>query len=157
MTQLVDCVSALCVDWSAILPEIAHSTCVSDASKLSLGILLEAALTTEGLAGLRVERLIRVLALCRTIVIMTMNLTTTSMENSDKETAGDNRDTDFMFIGSDPQKVGRFMEYLSVEERERQGWQPRWSMPVALVLKDLDDMPDTPHDYDAELYKDGES
>ncbi|ESK80780.1 hypothetical protein Moror_8511 [Moniliophthora roreri MCA 2997] len=116
ITRLIDCVSALRADWSAISPETACSTCVSDASKLSLGILLEAALTTKGLAGLCVEELIRVLALCQTIAIMMMNLTTILMENSDEETAGDNRDTDFLFVGSDPQKVGRFMGYLSVEE-----------------------------------------
>uniref|UniRef100_A0A0W0GFC2 Reverse transcriptase domain-containing protein n=1 Tax=Moniliophthora roreri TaxID=221103 RepID=A0A0W0GFC2_MONRR len=58
MTQLVDHVSALCVDWNAISPEIAHSTCVRDASKLSLGILLETALTSEGLAALCAEGLI---------------------------------------------------------------------------------------------------
>uniref|UniRef100_A0A0W0FHZ2 Tf2-1-like SH3-like domain-containing protein n=1 Tax=Moniliophthora roreri TaxID=221103 RepID=A0A0W0FHZ2_MONRR len=121
MTQLINCVSALCADWSAILPGIACSTCVSNASKLSLGILLEAALTTEGLARLCIEGLIRVLALCWTIAIMTMNLMTILMENSDEEMAGDNGDMDFMFIGSDPQKVGRFMGYLSVEEQEHQG------------------------------------
>uniref|UniRef100_A0A0W0FFY8 Uncharacterized protein n=1 Tax=Moniliophthora roreri TaxID=221103 RepID=A0A0W0FFY8_MONRR len=58
MTQLVDCVSALCADWSTISPAIAYSTYAIDASKLSLGIHLETALTNEGLAALRTEGLV---------------------------------------------------------------------------------------------------
>ncbi|ESK83357.1 hypothetical protein Moror_8762 [Moniliophthora roreri MCA 2997] len=58
MTQLIDCVSALCADWSAISPAIAHSTYAVDASKLSLGIHLETALTNEGLAALCTEGLV---------------------------------------------------------------------------------------------------
>ncbi|ESK87521.1 hypothetical protein Moror_2040 [Moniliophthora roreri MCA 2997] len=58
MTQLVNCVSALCADWNAISPAIAHSTCVADASQLNLGIHLHTALTNEGLAKLHVEGLV---------------------------------------------------------------------------------------------------
>uniref|UniRef100_A0A0W0G630 Uncharacterized protein n=1 Tax=Moniliophthora roreri TaxID=221103 RepID=A0A0W0G630_MONRR len=47
MMQLVDRVSALCADWSAISPDIACSTCVADASRLSLDIHLDTALTNE--------------------------------------------------------------------------------------------------------------
>ncbi|ESK82227.1 hypothetical protein Moror_8734 [Moniliophthora roreri MCA 2997] len=73
MTQLVDRVSALCADWSAILPEIACSTCVADASRLSLDICLATALTNEGLAVLHADSLIRAQTLCRMVAIMTMN------------------------------------------------------------------------------------
>ncbi|ESK81978.1 hypothetical protein Moror_8443 [Moniliophthora roreri MCA 2997] len=58
MMQLVDRVSALCVDWSAISPNIARSTCVVDASRLNLDIRLATALTNEGLAALHVDGLI---------------------------------------------------------------------------------------------------
>ncbi|ESK96395.1 hypothetical protein Moror_7045 [Moniliophthora roreri MCA 2997] len=105
MTQLVDHVSALCVDWNAISPAIAHSTCVADASKLSLSILLETALTNEGLATLHVEGLVRVQTLCRIITIMTMNLTTTTEENTEESVEGNDRDMDFLFVGADLRKV----------------------------------------------------
>uniref|UniRef100_A0A0W0FAH1 Reverse transcriptase-rnase h-integrase n=1 Tax=Moniliophthora roreri TaxID=221103 RepID=A0A0W0FAH1_MONRR len=59
MMQLIDRVSALCADWSAISPDTARSTCVIDASRLSLDIHLGTALTNEGLAALRVKGLIR--------------------------------------------------------------------------------------------------
>uniref|UniRef100_A0A0W0FPF5 Uncharacterized protein n=1 Tax=Moniliophthora roreri TaxID=221103 RepID=A0A0W0FPF5_MONRR len=73
MMQLVDHVSALCADWSAISPEIARSTCVVDASRLNLDIRLATALTNEGLAALRVDSLIRAQTLCQTVAVMTMN------------------------------------------------------------------------------------
>uniref|UniRef100_A0A0W0FWX0 Reverse transcriptase-rnase h-integrase n=1 Tax=Moniliophthora roreri TaxID=221103 RepID=A0A0W0FWX0_MONRR len=70
---LVDHVSALCADWSAISPDIARSTCVADASRLSLDIHLATALTNEGLAALRADGLIRAQTLCRMVTIMMMN------------------------------------------------------------------------------------
>ncbi|ESK81186.1 hypothetical protein Moror_2285 [Moniliophthora roreri MCA 2997] len=73
MMQLVDHVSALCVDWSAISPDIARSTCVADASRLSLDIHLATALTNEGLAALCADGLIRAQTLCRMVAIMMMN------------------------------------------------------------------------------------
>uniref|UniRef100_A0A0W0F2U3 Uncharacterized protein n=1 Tax=Moniliophthora roreri TaxID=221103 RepID=A0A0W0F2U3_MONRR len=101
MTQLIDHVSALCVDWNAISPEIAHSTCAADASRLSLDIHLDTALTNEGLTTLHIEGLVRVQTLCRMITIMTMNLTTTLEESVEGSEENGNRNVDFLFIGAD--------------------------------------------------------
>ncbi|ESK84053.1 hypothetical protein Moror_11492 [Moniliophthora roreri MCA 2997] len=153
MTQLIDCVSALCVDWSAISPDIAHSTCVGDASQLNLVIHLATALTNEGLAALRVERLIRAQTLCRMIAIMTMNHTTISEENVDELAQEYDRDAQLLFVRADPRKV----RLLSVEERLAMGWQPPSDVPPTPRLGTMDDMPDTSYDYDTELYGDSES
>uniref|UniRef100_A0A0W0FQY5 Uncharacterized protein n=1 Tax=Moniliophthora roreri TaxID=221103 RepID=A0A0W0FQY5_MONRR len=157
MTQLVDCVSALCVDWSTILPVIAHSTCAADASRLSLDIRLDTALTNKGLTALHVEGLVQVQTLCQMIMIMTMNLTTTLEGNVEESEAYSERDTDFLFVGADPQKVGRFTGLLSINEWVATGWQPTQDVLATPALQDVDDMPDTLEDYDAELYGDGES
>ncbi|ESK89877.1 hypothetical protein Moror_862 [Moniliophthora roreri MCA 2997] len=165
MMQLVDRVSALCADWSAILPDIAHSTCVVDASKLNLDIRLVTALTNKGLAALCAEGLIWAQTLCRMVAVMTMNETTTtnpttiSAENVNMLTAKYNRDTQLLFVGTDPKKV----RLLSVEERQAMGWQPTFDVPSTPCLgtvnemPDIDDRPDTSYDYDTELYRDGES
>uniref|UniRef100_A0A0W0FB76 Reverse transcriptase-rnase h-integrase n=1 Tax=Moniliophthora roreri TaxID=221103 RepID=A0A0W0FB76_MONRR len=157
MTQLIDHVSALCADWNTILPGIACSTCVGDASKLSLGILLETALTSEGLAALHTEGLIRVQTLCRMITIITMNLTTTSVKNAEEEMGDRDEGTNLLFLGSDLWKVGRFMGLLLVEQQEVAGWQPAGYVPATPRLQDIDDMLDTSEDYNTELYGDGES
>uniref|UniRef100_A0A0W0G0H2 Uncharacterized protein n=1 Tax=Moniliophthora roreri TaxID=221103 RepID=A0A0W0G0H2_MONRR len=102
MTLLVDRVSALCADWNAISPNIAHSTCVGDASRLSLDIHLHTALTNEGLAELHAEGLVRVQTLCRMIAIMTMNLTTISEGNAEESIHNSGENADFLFIGVDP-------------------------------------------------------
>uniref|UniRef100_A0A0W0FMZ9 Putative reverse transcriptase-rnase h-integrase n=1 Tax=Moniliophthora roreri TaxID=221103 RepID=A0A0W0FMZ9_MONRR len=153
MTQLVDRVSALCADWSAISADIAHSTCVADASRLSLDIHLATALTNEGLAALRVERLIRAQTLCRMITIMMMSLTTISEENVETLKQEYDRDAQLLFVGADPQKA----QLLSVEERLAMGWQPPSDFPPTPRLGTVDDMPDTSYNYDTELYSDGES
>uniref|UniRef100_A0A0W0GAB4 Reverse transcriptase-rnase h-integrase n=1 Tax=Moniliophthora roreri TaxID=221103 RepID=A0A0W0GAB4_MONRR len=165
MTQLIDRVSALCADWSAISPDIARSTCVADASKLSLDIRLVTAPTNEGLATLRAEGLIRAQTLCRMVTVMTMNggtmtsPTRTSAENVEKLEEEYDRDAQLLFVGVDPQKV----RMLSVEERQAMGWQPVSEMPATPRMEDNDEMPemedrpDTSYDYDAELYRDGES
>ncbi|ESK80928.1 hypothetical protein Moror_15880 [Moniliophthora roreri MCA 2997] len=145
MMQLIDYVSALCADWNAILPEIAHSTCAADASRLSLDIHLDTALTNEGLAALCVEGLVRVQTLCQMIAIMTMNLMTILEGNVEKSEENGGGDVDFLLIEADPQKVGRFTELLLVDEQVKAGWQP------------TQDMPDTSEDYNMELYGDGES
>ncbi|ESK81326.1 hypothetical protein Moror_12107, partial [Moniliophthora roreri MCA 2997] len=139
MMQLIDHISALCADWNAISPEIAHSTCVADASRLSLGIHLDTALTNEGLAALHVEGLVQVQTLCQMITIMTMNLMTILEENIEESEENNNRDVEFLFVGADPWKVGRFTGLLSVDKQN------------------VDDMPDTSEDYNAELYGDRES
>uniref|UniRef100_A0A0W0G3S6 Uncharacterized protein n=1 Tax=Moniliophthora roreri TaxID=221103 RepID=A0A0W0G3S6_MONRR len=157
MTQLIDCISALCADWNAILPEIAHSTCVTDASRLSLGIHLGTALTNEGLAALHIEGLIQVQTLCQVIAVMTMNLMTTSEENAKELAGNDDRDVELMCVGADPQKVGRFLGLLSVDEWVASGWQPTQDVLATPILRSVDEMPDTTEDYDAELYRDGES
>ncbi|ESK81707.1 hypothetical protein Moror_15836 [Moniliophthora roreri MCA 2997] len=153
MTQLIDHISALCADWSAILPNIAHSTCVADASQLNLVIRLATAPTNEGLAALCVEGLIRAQTLCRMITIMTMNHTTISEESVDELAQEYDRDAQLLFVGTDPQKV----RLLSVEERLAMGWQPPSDIPLTPQLETMDDMPDMSYDYDAELYGDGES
>uniref|UniRef100_A0A0W0G877 Reverse transcriptase-rnase h-integrase n=1 Tax=Moniliophthora roreri TaxID=221103 RepID=A0A0W0G877_MONRR len=154
MMQLVDCVSALCADWSAISPNIAHSTCAVDASKLSLNICLVTALTNEGLA-----------TLCRMVAIMTMNKTTMTnhttilAENVDMLITEYDRNAQLLFVGEDPKKV----RMLSVEEQQAMGWQPIFDVPstpwlgVVEEMPDLDERPDTSYDYDTELYGDGES
>ncbi|ESK82459.1 hypothetical protein Moror_8557 [Moniliophthora roreri MCA 2997] len=164
MMQLVDHVSALCVDWSTISPDIAHSTCVIDASKLSLNIRLATALTNEGLAVLCAEGLIRAQTLCRMVAVMTMNETTImnpttiSAENVDMLAAEYDRDAQLLFVGTDPKKV----RMLSVEEWQAMGWQPTFDVPstprlgVVNEMPDIDDRPDTSYDYDTELYGDGE-
>ncbi|ESK81279.1 hypothetical protein Moror_8466 [Moniliophthora roreri MCA 2997] len=165
MMQLVNHVSALCVDWSAILPEIARSTCVVNASRLNLDIRLATVLTNEGLAALRVDSLIQAQTLCRMVAVMTMNggimtsPTKTSAENAEMLVAEYGRDAQLLFVGSDPQKV----RMLSVEERQAMGWQPNLDVPsmprlgTIDTMPDIDDRPDTSYDYDAELYGDGES
>uniref|UniRef100_A0A0W0FG63 Reverse transcriptase-rnase h-integrase n=1 Tax=Moniliophthora roreri TaxID=221103 RepID=A0A0W0FG63_MONRR len=165
MTQLIDCVSALCADWSTISPDIARSTCVADASRLSLDIHLVTAPTNEGLAALHAEGLIRAQTLCRMVAIMTMNggtmtsPTRTSVENVEKLVEEYDRDAQLLFVGADPQKV----RLLSVEERQAMGWQPISDLPVTPWMEDedemleMDDRPDTSYDYDTELYGDGES
>ncbi|ESK81363.1 hypothetical protein Moror_3736 [Moniliophthora roreri MCA 2997] len=157
MTLLIDCISALCADWNTILPEIAHSTCVTNASQLSLGICLDTALTNEGLTALRVEGLVRVQTLCQMIAIMMMNLMTISEENAEESIHSSGGDADFLFIGADPQKVGRFEGLLSVDKQVAMGWQPMQDIPATPMLRDVKDMPDTSIDYDTELYRDGES
>uniref|UniRef100_A0A0W0FL58 Uncharacterized protein n=1 Tax=Moniliophthora roreri TaxID=221103 RepID=A0A0W0FL58_MONRR len=157
MMQLIDHVSALCADWNAILPEIAHSTCAADASRLSLDIHLDTALTNEGLAALCVEGLVRVQTLCQMIAIMTMNLMTISEGNVEESEENGGGDVDFLFIGADPQKVGRFTELLLVDEQVKAGWQPTQNVPATPTLRDIDHMPDTSEDYNIELYGDRES
>uniref|UniRef100_A0A0W0FXE9 Reverse transcriptase-rnase h-integrase n=1 Tax=Moniliophthora roreri TaxID=221103 RepID=A0A0W0FXE9_MONRR len=165
MMQLVDRVSALCADWSAISPDIARSTCVADASRLSLDIHLDTALTNEGLAALWVEGLIRAQTLCRTVTIMTMNETITTSPTTISEGNVEmlvkeyDQDAQLLFVGADPRKV----RLLSVEERQAMGWQPVLDTPTTPVMEmedempEDDDRPDTSYDYDAELYGDGES
>ncbi|ESK81519.1 hypothetical protein Moror_15669 [Moniliophthora roreri MCA 2997] len=153
MTQLIDRVSALCVDWSAISPDIAHSTCVADASQLNLVICLATAPTNEGLAALRAEGLIRAQTLCRMIVIMTMNHMTISEESVDELAQEYDRDAQLLFVGADPRKV----RLLSVEEQLTMGWQPPSDLPPTPRLETEDDMPDMSYDYNTELYGDGES
>ncbi|ESK82797.1 hypothetical protein Moror_12291 [Moniliophthora roreri MCA 2997] len=165
MTQLVDRVSALCADWSTISPDIACSTCVADASKLSLDIRLATALTNEGLAALRADGLIWAQTLCRMVAVMTMNdgitmsPTRISAENVEMLMEEYDRDAQLLFVGADLKKV----RLLSVEERQAMGWQltsdppatPR--MGTVDEMPDIDDRPDTSYDYDMELYGDGES
>uniref|UniRef100_A0A0W0F6W6 Uncharacterized protein n=1 Tax=Moniliophthora roreri TaxID=221103 RepID=A0A0W0F6W6_MONRR len=103
MTLLIDHVSALCVDWNAISPEIAHK------------------------------------------------------ENAEESIHNSSGDADFLFIGADPRKVGRFEGLLLVDERVATGWQPTQDVPATPMLRDVDDMPDTSYNYDTELYRDGES
>uniref|UniRef100_A0A0W0GCQ7 RNA-directed DNA polymerase n=1 Tax=Moniliophthora roreri TaxID=221103 RepID=A0A0W0GCQ7_MONRR len=165
MMQLVDRISALCADWSAILPNIARSTCVVDASRLNLDIRLATALTNEGLAVLRADGLIQAQTLCRMVAIMTMNggtmtnPTTTSAESVEMLTEEYDRDAQLLFVGADPKKV----RLLSVEERQAMGWQPTSDPPATPLMEvedempDLDDRPDTSYDYDTELYGDRES
>ncbi|ESK81174.1 hypothetical protein Moror_11265 [Moniliophthora roreri MCA 2997] len=159
MMQLVDRVSALCADWSAISPDIAHSTCAVDASRLNLDIRLGTALTNKGLAVLHTEGLIRAQTLCQMVAVMTMNETTMTSpmtilaENVDMLTAEYDRDAQLLFVGEDPKKV----RLLSVEEQQAMGWQPTFDMPSTPRLGTVEEMPDTSYDYDAELYRDSES
>ncbi|ESK83586.1 hypothetical protein Moror_12076 [Moniliophthora roreri MCA 2997] len=165
MMQLVDRVSALCADWSAISPDIARSTCVVNASRLSLDIYLATALTNEGLAALHADGLIQAQTLCWMAAVMMMNeITTTSpmtilAENVEMLRMEYDRDAQLLFVGQDPKKV----RLLSVEERQAMGWQPTLDIPstprlgVVDEMPDVDDRPDTSYDYDTELYRDGES
>ncbi|ESK81318.1 hypothetical protein Moror_12113 [Moniliophthora roreri MCA 2997] len=165
MMQLVDRVSALCADWSAISPEIARSTCAVDASRLNLVIHLATALTNEGLAALPVDGLIQAQTLCRTVAVMTMNggtmtsPTKTLEENAEMLVAEYDRDAQLLFVGADPQKV----QMLLVEERLAMGWQPNFGVPSTPRLGTIDTMPNmedrpgTLYDYNTELYGDGES
>ncbi|ESK81940.1 hypothetical protein Moror_15411 [Moniliophthora roreri MCA 2997] len=153
MTQLVDCISALCADWSAISPDIACSTCAVDASKLNLDIHLATVPTNEGLAALHAEGLIWAQTLCRMIAIMTMSPTRISEESVETMAQEYNRDAQLLFVGADPQKA----RLLSVEERLAMGWQPTFNFPPMPRMGTVDDMPDTSYDYDSKLYGDGES
>uniref|UniRef100_A0A0W0FA50 Uncharacterized protein n=1 Tax=Moniliophthora roreri TaxID=221103 RepID=A0A0W0FA50_MONRR len=175
MTQLINCVSALCVDWNTILPEIAHSTCVADASQLSLGIYLHTALINKGLAELHVEGLVRVQTLCQMIAVMMMNLMKILEENAEKSIYDSGGDVDFLFVGTDLRKVQRFNVGSSVYGRMAEGWQltgggsnipapqnadetseTTGEVPNTPMLQSIDEMPDTSYDYDTELYGDGE-
>ncbi|ESK94501.1 hypothetical protein Moror_8037 [Moniliophthora roreri MCA 2997] len=153
MMQLVDCVSALCADWNTISPDIAHSTCVADASKLNLDIHLATALNNESLAALRAEGLIWAQTLCRIIAVMTMSPMKILEKNAEALVKGYDRDAQLLFVGADPQKV----RLLSVEEREAMGWQPTFDVPATPRMWTVDEMPDTSYDYNTELYGDGES
>ncbi|ESK84881.1 hypothetical protein Moror_14922 [Moniliophthora roreri MCA 2997] len=157
MTLLVDCISALCVDWNAISPEIAHSTCVSDASRLNLDICLGTALTNEGLAALCTEGLVQVQTLCQMIAIMMMTITRISEESAEESIHNSRGDADFLFIGADPQKVQRFAEPPLVSEQVTVSWQPTLDVPATPVLRNVNEMPDTSYNYNTELYGDGES
>ncbi|ESK81283.1 hypothetical protein Moror_8464 [Moniliophthora roreri MCA 2997] len=157
MTLLIDRVSALCADWNTISPDIAHSTCVANASQLSLGICLDTALTNEGLATLCIEGLVQVQTLCWIIMIMTINLTTILEENAEESIHNSSRDVDFLFVEADPQKVGRFEGLLSVDKRVATGWQPTQDVLAMPTLQDIDEMPDTSYNYNMELYGDRES
>ncbi|KAI3620768.1 hypothetical protein WG66_008024 [Moniliophthora roreri] len=165
MMQLVDRVSALCADWSTISPDIARSTCVADASRLSLDIHLDTALTNEGLAALRVGGLIRAQTLCRMVAVMTMSETITTSPTTISEGNVEmlvkeyDQDAQLLFVGADPKKV----RLLSVEEQQAMGWQPPTDPPATPMMEvedempEIDDRPDTSYDYNAELYGDGES
>ncbi|ESK82016.1 hypothetical protein Moror_8414 [Moniliophthora roreri MCA 2997] len=153
MMQLVDCVSALCADWNAISPDIAHSTCVVDASRLNLDIHLATALNNKGLATLHTEGLIRVQTLCQMIAIMTMSPMKISEENAETLVKGYDRNAQLLSIGADPQKA----RFLSVEEWEAMSWQLTFNVLATLRLGTVDKMPDTSYDYDTELYGDRES
>ncbi|ESK84044.1 hypothetical protein Moror_11504 [Moniliophthora roreri MCA 2997] len=153
MMQLVNCISALCADWNAISPDIAHSTCVVDASKLSLDIHLATVLNNEGLAALCTEGLIQVQMLCQMITVMTMSPMTISEESVETMVQEYDRDTQLLFIGADPQKV----RLLLVDEQMATGWQPTADVPATPRIGTVDEMPDTSYDYDTELYGDGES
>uniref|UniRef100_A0A0W0G1C6 Reverse transcriptase-rnase h-integrase n=1 Tax=Moniliophthora roreri TaxID=221103 RepID=A0A0W0G1C6_MONRR len=157
MTLLINCVSALCADWNAILPGIAHSTCVGDASRLNLDIHLHTALTNEGLAELHAEGLVRVQTLCWMITVMTMNLTRISEESAEESVHNCRGDVDFLFVGADLQKVQRFEDQSSVDTQMAMGWQPAADIPTTLMLWSVDEMPNMSYDYDMELYGDGES
>ncbi|ESK83215.1 hypothetical protein Moror_3285 [Moniliophthora roreri MCA 2997] len=157
MTLLVDCISALCADWNAILPKIAHSTYVGDASQLNLDICLGTALTNEGLTILCTEGLIQGQTLCQMITIMMMNLMKISEENAEESIYNSGGDANFLFVGADPQKVQRFVEPPSVSKRVATSWQPTLDVPATPVLRSVNEMPDTSYDYDMELYRDGES
>uniref|UniRef100_A0A0W0FED6 Reverse transcriptase-rnase h-integrase n=1 Tax=Moniliophthora roreri TaxID=221103 RepID=A0A0W0FED6_MONRR len=137
MTQLVDCVSALCADWNAISPDIARTT----------------ALTNKGLTALCIEGLIRAQTLCQMIAIMMMSLTTISEENVETLEQEYDRDAQLLFVGADPQKA----QLLLVEEWLAMGWQPPLDFPPTPRLGMVDDMLDTSYDYNMELYGDGES
>ncbi|ESK88708.1 hypothetical protein Moror_3009 [Moniliophthora roreri MCA 2997] len=101
MMKLVDHSSALCADWNAISPDIAHSTCVADASKLSLDIHLATVLSNEGLAALCAEGLIWVQMLCRMITVMMMSPMKISEENAEALVEGYDRDAQLLFVGAD--------------------------------------------------------
>uniref|UniRef100_A0A0W0G1Z3 Reverse transcriptase-rnase h-integrase n=1 Tax=Moniliophthora roreri TaxID=221103 RepID=A0A0W0G1Z3_MONRR len=123
------------------------------------------ALTSEGLAALRVDGLIRAQTLCRMVAVMMMNggittnPTTTSEGSVEMLMEEYDRDIQLLFVGADPKKV----RMLSVEERVATGWQPTSDVPATPQLgaveemPDIDDRPDTSYDYDTELYGDGES
>uniref|UniRef100_A0A0W0G7A7 Putative reverse transcriptase-rnase h-integrase n=1 Tax=Moniliophthora roreri TaxID=221103 RepID=A0A0W0G7A7_MONRR len=153
MMQLVNHISALCVDWNAISPNIAHSTCVIDASKLNLDIHLATVLNNEGLAVLCTEGLIQVQTLCQMITVMTMSPMTISEENIEEMVQEYDRDAQLLFIGADSRKV----RLLSVDEWMAAGWQPTVNLPDTPRMGTVDKMPDMSYDYDAELYGDGES
>ncbi|ESK82139.1 hypothetical protein Moror_3474 [Moniliophthora roreri MCA 2997] len=153
MMQLVNRISALCADWSAISPDIACSTCAIDASKLNLDIHLATALTNEGLATLCAEGLIQAQTLCRMMAVMMMNLGTISEESTEMLTQEYDRDTQLLFVGVDLQKV----RFLLVEERQVMGWQLTFDVPAMPRMGTVDEMLDTLYDYDSELYGDGES
>uniref|UniRef100_A0A0W0FDN0 Reverse transcriptase-rnase h-integrase n=1 Tax=Moniliophthora roreri TaxID=221103 RepID=A0A0W0FDN0_MONRR len=153
MMQLVDRISALCADWNAILPDIAHSTCAVDASKLSLDIHLATVLSNEGLAALRTEGLIQVQTLCQMIAVMTMSPMKISEESAEALVKEYDRDAQLLFVGADPQKV----RLLSIEEWVATGWQLTFDVPATPRMQTVDEMLDTSYDYDTELYRDGES
>ncbi|ESK83154.1 hypothetical protein Moror_15001 [Moniliophthora roreri MCA 2997] len=128
-------------------------TCVADASKLNLDIHLATVLSNKGLAILCTEGLIRVQMLCRMIAVMTMSPTKISEESAEALVDEYNRDAQLLFVGADPQKV----RLLSVEEQEAIGWQLTFDVPATLVMRTVDEMPDTSYDYDDKLYSNGES
>uniref|UniRef100_A0A0W0FG52 Reverse transcriptase-rnase h-integrase n=1 Tax=Moniliophthora roreri TaxID=221103 RepID=A0A0W0FG52_MONRR len=75
--------------------------------------------------------------------------TRTLAENVEKLEEEYDRDAQLLFVGADPQKA--------------MGWQPVSEMPATPRMEDdeempeMEDRPDTSYDYDAELYRDGES
>ncbi|ESK82828.1 hypothetical protein Moror_12260 [Moniliophthora roreri MCA 2997] len=150
MMQLIDHISALCADWSAISPEIARSTCVADASKFSLDIHLATVPTNKGLTVLHTEGLIRAQTLCQMIGVMMTNPMRILEENVEEST---DREINFLFVGADPWKV----RLLSIEEQVAQGWQLMGGVPLTLLIRTVEEMLDTSEDYNTELHGDGES
>uniref|UniRef100_A0A0W0G5H5 Reverse transcriptase-rnase h-integrase n=1 Tax=Moniliophthora roreri TaxID=221103 RepID=A0A0W0G5H5_MONRR len=153
MTKLINHISALCADWNTILPDIARSTCVANASKLNLDIHLATVLSNEGLTVLHTEGLIQVQMLCQMIAVMTMSSTKISEESAEALVDEYDRDAQLLFVEADSQKV----RLLSVEKREAMGWQPTFDVPATPVMQMVDEMLDTSYDYDDKLYSDGES
>uniref|UniRef100_A0A0W0FT98 Uncharacterized protein n=1 Tax=Moniliophthora roreri TaxID=221103 RepID=A0A0W0FT98_MONRR len=126
MMQLIDRVSALCADWSAISPEIARSTCVVDASRLNLDIRLATALTNED-----------------------------SLSDGHRYD-DEQWDAQLLFVGSDPQKVRMLSveerQAMGWQLNLDVPLTPR--LETLDTMADMDDRPDTSYDYDTELYRD---
>ncbi|ESK92912.1 hypothetical protein Moror_9047 [Moniliophthora roreri MCA 2997] len=138
----IDCTSALCVNWTAISPETAQATFVSNASTMCLDISLQGVQSRDGLHNFHMEGLVQIVVLCQTIMIMMMTGTTIMTENDDRtfivNTEQEHRE--FMFIEVNPKKPEASLAQPAMEEEEMVGLTP-----------------DESQEYDTELYGDGES
>uniref|UniRef100_A0A0W0FR49 Uncharacterized protein n=1 Tax=Moniliophthora roreri TaxID=221103 RepID=A0A0W0FR49_MONRR len=107
VVELMEHISALCASWSAISPGTAHATCVSSALNMCLDILLQAALSEDGLHDLHIEALVQTVVLCWTIVIMMMTQGSLVIENSEGCFTVQTEEEwwEFIFLGVDPKKV----------------------------------------------------
>ncbi|ESK80765.1 hypothetical protein Moror_15448, partial [Moniliophthora roreri MCA 2997] len=147
-----------------------------NASTMCLDISLQGVLSADGLYGFQMEGLVRIVALCWT---MMMTDTTIMMGSDDWTFVVNTKDErrEFLFMGVNSKKVRLMDVKKGIKERMAEGWQPGPSQTWPMMEEELEQVPDEPiehengsgndemprwspgesQDYNSELYGDGES